>query len=484
MAEQACLLGSMNLSEYVFDGKFDMITFCSDVKTCVTALNEALDESIPLQPLPEQSKMARDWRAIGLGIMGLGDCLIKLKLKYGSKEANDFISEVMLWMAFNAIYQSAMEAKKHGKFRECKDNNWILRTPYFKNIIEDKRVGKDQKEMLYDIVKEYGLRNCQIMTVPPTGSIATMIDTSGGLEPLFSTHYTRKTESLGDGDHYYEVYPKVIKELIDEGYTLDSLPEYVVTAHDIPWRERIETQATIQKFVDVSLSSTCNLNESVTWEEIRDLYIYAWQLGLKGCTVFRNNCKRLGILTTGTKHNEAQVVNNRPDVLDAKLVRFKNNDENWIAFIGLMNDKPYEIFTGKTDCDEFPIPTSVTEGKILKVKTETEKRYDFQYKDKYGYVNTLGGLSRIFNKEYWNYAKLISALLRGNIEIDKVIKIIDGLNLESDTLNTWKNGIKRALKQFVADGTVSYEKCPECGEPLIYTNGCAQCPSCGFSKCS
>lgn len=311
-----------------------------------------------------------------------------------------------------------------------------------------------------------------------------MIDTSGGLEPLFATHYTRKTESLGDGDHYYEVYPKVIKELIDEGYTLDSLPEYVVTAHDIPWRERIETQATIQKFVDVSLSSTCNLNESVTWEEIRDLYIYAWQLGLKGCTVFRNNCKRLGILTTGTKHNEVQVVNNRPDVLDAKLVRFKNNDENWIAFIGLMNDKPYEIFTGKTDCDEFPIPTSVTEGKILKVKTETEKRYDFQYKDKYGYVNTLGGLSRIFNKEYWNYAKLISALLRGNIEIDKVIKIIDGLNLESDTLNTWKNGIKRALKQFVADGTVSYEKCPECGEPLIYTNGCAQCPSCGFSKCS
>lgn len=171
MAEQACLLGSMNLSEYVFDGKFDMITFCSDVKTCVTALNEALDESIPLQPLPEQSKMARDWRAIGLGIMGLGDCLIKLKLKYGSKEANDFISEVMLWMAFNAIYQSAMEAKKHGKFRECKDNNWILRTPYFKNIIEDKRIGKDQKEMLYDVVKEYGLRNCQIMTVPPTGFV-------------------------------------------------------------------------------------------------------------------------------------------------------------------------------------------------------------------------------------------------------------------------------------------------------------------------
>lgn len=430
-----------------------------------------LDEGLPLHPLQEQRDSVRDWRQIGLGVFGLADALIKMEIKYGN-DALPFIDEIGKRLINESLYASAMLAKKDGVYP--KYNNLILDSEFFKSNVTD---------FVKDTVQQYGLRNSQLLTCAPTGSLASLFNTSGSAESLFATSYNRRTISLNNKETIYKIYPKIIQNLIEQGYTEDTLPEYVVTAHQIPYKERLNVQATLNKYIDASISSTCNVDESITIEEIADLYLYAWQVGCKGVTIWRNNCKRAGILTTSSTPTQITDCPKRPEKLPAKLIRFKNGKENWIAFIGLLNNKPYEIFTGINNVDDFPVPTTIDEGTIVKVKDSEGKRYDFVYTDKYGYTNRLGGLSRIFNQEYWNYAKLISALLRGGIELDKVIKIIDGMNLDSDTLNSWKSGVKRALKTFVEDGTTSSEKCPECNENLIYTGGCTSCPSCGYSKC-
>lgn len=475
----SCLLGSINLAEFVTkEGTLDLLSLRETIQAAVIALNEVLDEGLPLHPLQEQRDSVADWRQIGLGVMGLADMLIKLKVKYGSATSRSVIESIGHELIMTALETSSILAASHGPYPKF-NRDYVIRTPFFKNL-DSGDMNDLRFQSLYDDVYRYGLRNSQLLTCAPTGSIATMLGVSTGCEPIFATSYTRKTESLVNEERYYKVYTPIIKELIDKGFSEEALPEYVVTSEQIPYRERIKVQATLQKFIDASISSTINLPESATIDDVETIYRLAWEEGLKGVTVYRSGCKRGAVLSKNPVIKECL---KRPESVEAKLIRFKNDSENWIAFVGLIDGRPYEIFTGINNIEDFPIPTSITEGEIIKVKDSLGKRYDFQYTDKYGYTNRLGGLSRIFNQEYWNYAKLISALLRGGIELDKVVKIIDGMHFESDTLNTWKNGVKRAIKTFIVDGVTSHEVCPDCGEHLIYEGGCTICKNCGFSKC-
>lgn len=475
----SCLLGSINLAEFVTkERKLDLSSLRETIQVAVIALNEVLDEGLPLHPLQEQRDSVAEWRQIGLGVMGLADMLIKLRVKYGSTTSRSILESIGHELIMTALETSSILATNCGPYpkfnRDC-----VIQTPFFKNL-DSGDMNDLRFQSLHDVICKYGLRNSQLLTCAPTGSIATMLGVSTGCEPIFATSYTRKTESLVNEEKYYKVYTPIIKKLIDEGFSEETLPEYVVTSEQIPYRERIKVQATLQKFIDASISSTINLPESATIDDVETIYRLAWEEGLKGVTVYRSGCKRGAVLSKNPVIKECL---KRPESVEAKLIRFKNGSENWIAFVGLIDGRPYEIFTGINNIEDFPIPTSVTEGEIIKVKDALGKRYDFQYTDKYGYTNRLGGLSRIFNQEYWNYAKLISALLRGGIELDKVVKIIDGMHFESDTLNTWKNGVKRAIKTFIVDGVASHEVCPDCGEHLIYEGGCTICKNCGFSKC-
>lgn len=473
----SCLLGSINLAEFVTECEtFDFVGFKDTVKKAVVALNEVLDEGLPLHPLIEQRESVKNWRQIGLGVMGLADMFIKLGIKYGSEESIKWINMIGTEMIFSALESSNELTVSKGAYPMF--NTKVVDTPFFQ-ALNTKENNLRYQELRSNILLR-GLCNSQLLTCAPTGSIATMLGVSTGCEPIFATSYTRKTESLVNEEKYYKVYTPIIKKLIDEGFSEETLPEYVVTSEQIPYRERIKVQATLQKFIDASISSTINLPESATIDDVETIYRLAWEEGLKGVTVYRSGCKRGAVLSKNPVIKECL---KRPESVEAKLIRFKNGSENWIAFVGLIDGRPYEIFTGINNIEDFPIPTSITEGEIIKVKDSLGKRYDFQYTDKYGYTNRLGGLSRIFNQEYWNYAKLISALLRGGIELDKVVKIIDGMHFESDTLNTWKNGVKRAIKTFIVDGVTSHEVCPDCGEHLIYEGGCTICKNCGFSKC-
>ena len=473
----SCLLGSINLAEFVTEYQtFDFADFKDTVKKAVVALNEVLDEGLPLHPLVEQRESVKNWRQIGLGVMGLADMFIKLGIKYGSTGSINWIDMIGTEMIFSALESSNELAAGKGAYPMF--NTKVVDTPFFQALNTEEN-NRRYQELRNNILLR-GLCNSQLLTCAPTGSIATMLGVSTGCEPIFATSYTRKTESLVNEEKYYKVYTPIIKELINKGFQEDSLPTYVVTSEQIPYTERISVQATLQSYIDASISSTINLPESATVDDVETIYRLAWEKGLKGVTVYRSGCKRGAVLSKKPTIKECL---KRPESVEAKLIRFKNGSESWIAFVGLIDGKPYEIFTGINNMEDFPIPISVTEGEIIKVKDQLGKRYDFQYIDKYGYTNRLGGLSRIFNQEYWNYAKLISALLRGGIELDKVVKIIDGMHFESDTLNTWKNGVKRAIKMFVADGSKSYETCPECGEHLVYEGGCTMCKNCGFSRC-
>jgi len=269
-------------------------------------------------------------------------------------------------------------------------------------------------------------------------------------------------------------------------------PYYKATANDVDWLSKVRMQGEIQKWVDHSISVTINLPESVTEELVSELYLTAWKSGCKGCTVYREG-SRAGVLVKKEKKEENTLLPQvplpvkRPKVLDAEIIRFKNNNENWIAFVGLHEGRPYEIFTGLQDDEMFPIPKTITKGKIIKTKDENgNTRYDFQYVDKYGYKNTLGGLSHQFNKEYWNYAKLISSVLRYGMPIPDVVNLVSSLQLDNETINTWKSGVERALKKFIPNGTRAKpgQRCSECGnESLVYQEGCLVCTSCGHSKC-
>jgi ribonucleoside-diphosphate reductase alpha chain len=346
-----------------------------------------------------------------------------------------------------------------------------------------------------------------------------MSQTTSGIEPVFRPVYKRRRK-INPSDHdvkvafvddsgekfeeFYVFHHKFVEWAKINGYDtsrlatitdeeLDKLvaasPYYKATANDIDWVAKVEMQGAIQKWVDHSISVTVNLPNEVSEELVGKVYRTAWECGCKGVTVYRDGCREGVLLDKKTKTAEHQCQSNvsptRPDSLPADIVRFKNGSEEWIAFVGLKDGRPYEIFTGKLEEDALYIPRKIKKGHIIKVReADGKKRYDFQYTDRYGYKNTVGGISRLFNEEFWNYAKLISGVLRHGMPIDNVVSLIESLHLDNETINTWKNGVERALKPYIVDGTKSKEKCPNCGqETLIYQNGCLTCASCGYSKC-
>ena len=450
-------------------------------------------------------------RRTGVGTTAEGDMLAALGLRYGTKEATDFSVNVHKTLALAAYGSSVNLAKERGAFeifnaeRE-KDN------PYINRI-------REASPELYEEMVKYGRRNIACLTIAPTGTTSLMTRTTSGIEPVFMPVYKRRrkvnpndtdvrvdfVDENGDAFEEYVVYhPKFVEWMkinnieVKSNYTQEELdelvarsPYYKATSNDVDWLEKVKMQGRVQKWVDHSISVTINLPADVTEELVGQLYVEAWRSGCKGCTVYRDG-SRAGVLVALEKKKEeseqiAPHVIKRPIELDADVVRFQNNKEKWIAFVGLIDGRPYEIFTGLAD-DEDGIfcPKSVTRGKIIKAINEKgNKRYDFQFINKRGYKTTIEGLSDKFNPEYWNYAKLISGVLRYGMPIDQVLKLVGSLELDSQSINTWKMGVERALKKYLPNGMkASGQRCPNCGqETLIYQEGCLICTSCGTSKC-
>ncbi|PLX24022.1 MAG: ribonucleoside-diphosphate reductase, adenosylcobalamin-dependent [Marinilabiliales bacterium] len=455
-------------------------------------------------------KKAAEGRRTGVGITAEGDMLAALGLQYGSEIAVDFSEEVHKTVALAAYRSSVTMAKERGAFeifdaKKEKENPFILRL-------------KEQDEQLYSDMVQFGRRNIALLTIAPTGTTSLMTQTTSGIEPVFMPVYKRRRkvnpndpdttvsfiDEVGDSWEEYNVFHhKFMDWLKIEGYeaeevksmaddeinkVIEASPYYKATSNDVDWVSKVKMQGRIQKWVDHSISVTINLPENATEELVGQLYVTAWESGCKGVTVYREG-SRSGVLVSNKKENKAEEPNSnkRPKLLNAEIIRFNNNDEKWIAFVGIKDERPYEIFTGIADEEMFPIPKSIKRGKILKVKDrEGKSRYDFQYIDKYGYENTLGGLSHMFEKEFWNYAKLISGVLRHGMPIPDVVHLVQSLRLDSETINTWKNGVERALKKYIPDGTKpkTGTKCSECGsESVVYQEGCLICQDCGNSKC-
>ena len=442
--------------------------------------------------------------------------LAAVGLRYGTEEATSFSVEVHKALALAAYRSSVEMAKERGAF-EVFDAQREANNPYIGRI-------READPQLYEDMVKYGRRNIACLTIAPTGTTSLMCQTSSGIEPVFMPVYKRRrkvnpndpnihidyVDETGDAFEEYIVYHhKFITWMqvngieVRNNYTQEEIddlvkrsPYYKATANDINWLEKVNMQGRIQKWLDHSISVTINLPSDVSEDLINDLYMQAWKVGCKGCTVYRDG-SRSGVLIATQKDKkaeekpvlaiEAHQLLKRPIELDADVVRFQNNKEKWIAFIGLVNNKPYEIFTGLAD-DEDGIfcPKSVNKGKIIKAIDENgNKRYDFQFINKRGYKTTIEGLSDKFNPEYWNYAKLISGVLRYGMPIEQVIKLVGGLELNSESINTWKMGVERALKKYLPNGMqASGQKCPNCGqETLVYQEGCLICTSCGTSRC-
>ncbi len=458
--------------------------------------------------------MALKGRRTGLGITAEGDMLAALGLRYGSNKALDFATKVHQTLAVEAYRESVNMARVRGAFtvfnaEKEKDNPMINRL-------------KAADASLYEEMVKYGRRNIAMLTIAPTGTTSLMSQTTSGIEPVFRPVYKRRrkinpsdrdnkvistfTDEQGQVFEEYNVYHhKFVDWLRINGYDISRLntisdeelekwvaasPYHKATANDIDWVAKVKMQGAIQKWVDHSISVTVNLPNNISEEIVADVYRTAWESGCKGITVYRDGC-RAGVLVdkkskkAEKKCEEATGENRRPKSIPADVIRFKNGSEMWIAFVGMVEGRPYEIFTGKIEDDAMYIPPKITKGNIIKVREEDgTKRYDFQYTDRYGYTNTIGGISRLFDESFWNYAKLISGVLRYHMPIEKVVALIDGLHLDDENINTWKNGVKRALKQYIEDGTRSKGKCPQCGqEQMAYQNGCLTCLSCGYSKC-
>ena len=455
---------------------------------------------------------AQQGRRTGLGITAEGDMLAALGLQYGSDEAIDFAVEVQKTLAVEAYRASVQLAKERGAF-PIFDAGREKNNPMIGRI-------KEADPALYEEMVKSGRRNIAMLTIAPTGTTSLMSQTTSGIEPVFRPVYMRRrkvnpsdkdvkvtfVDEVGDSWEEYNVFHhKFLVWLEANGYDvakvknmpqeeLDALvaksPYHKATANDIDWVSKVKMQGAIQKWVDHSISVTVNLPNTVSEGLVAQVYRTAWECGCKGVTVYRDGCRE-GVLLDkkqkkkGGDKGAADGSLKRPKSLPADIVRFKNGQEEWIAFVGLMDGRPYEIFTGKLEEDALYIPRKITKGNIIKVReADGKKRYDFQYTDRYGYTNTVGGISRLFDEEFWNYAKLISGVLRHGMPIDNVVSLIESLHLNSETINTWKNGVERALKQYIVDGTKSKEKCPSCGqETLVYQNGCLTCVSCGYSKC-
>ncbi len=460
---------------------------------------------------------ATQGRRTGLGITAEGDMLAALGLQYGTDEATKFAVEVQKTLAIEAYRASVEMAKERGAF-EIYDTVLEENNPIINRI-------KEADPELYVEMTKVGRRNIGMLTIAPTGTTSLMSQTTSGIEPVFRPVYKRRRkvnpndksinvtfiDEVGDSWEEYNVFHhKFVIWAEVNGYTISQIevmddaqmdeliaksPYSNATANDINWVNKVQMQGEIQKWVDHSISVTVNLPNDVVESVVADVYKRAWECGCKGVTVYRDG-SRAGVLVDNKKKKKKGNVTmensseyrpplHRPIELAADIVRFKNGSEDWISFVGIYNDRPYEIFTGKVEEDAMFIPKKIRKGVILKVIDDKgNKRYDFQYKDKYGYTNTVGGISRLFDDMFWNYAKLISGVLRNGMPILDVVTLIESLSLDSESINTWKNGVARALKQYVRDGQKVKEKCTNCGqESLVYQSGCPVCMSCGYSKC-
>jgi ribonucleoside-diphosphate reductase alpha chain len=456
---------------------------------------------------------AEEGRRTGIGITAEGDMLAALGLCYGSEDAMDFSIEVHKTIALEAYRSSVYLARDRGSFG-IYDSHLEKENPFIQ------RLRKEDEDFYKDMLK-YGRRNIALLTIAPTGTTSLMTQTTSGIEPVFLPVYKRRrkvnpndssskivfTDEVGDTWEEYNVFhhkfvtwleknnynPDEVREYDDDklNEVIKKSPYYKATSNDVDWVSKVKMQGEVQKWVDHSISVTINLPNDVSEDLVGQLYITAWESGCKGVTVYRDG-SRSGVLIASEKKTDKTAIDDeksykRPKVLDAEIIRFNNNDEKWIAFVGLKDNKPYEIFTGLADEEMFPIPKSITKGQIIKNRDEKGvSRYDFQYIDKYGYKNTLGGLSHMFDKEFWNYAKLISSVLRHGMPIPHIVRLVSSLRLDSDTINTWKNGVERALKRYIPNGTKVKKgaKCQECNsENLVYQEGCLLCTDCGSSKC-
>ncbi|WP_027124503.1 adenosylcobalamin-dependent ribonucleoside-diphosphate reductase [Gelidibacter mesophilus] len=455
---------------------------------------------------------AKEGRRTGVGITAEGDMLAGLGIQYGSKKGNEFSVEVHKALALAAYRASVDLAKERGAFAffdaERETNN-----PFIQRL-------KAADEKLYYDMTEFGRRNIALLTIAPTGTTSLMTQTSSGIEPVFMPVYKRRrkvnpndkearvdfVDEIGDSWEEYVVFHHRFKQWMEvNGYDvaknyeqkeLDVLikksPYYKATSNDVDWMSKVSMQGAVQKWVDHSISVTINLPNDATEELVGKLYMEAWEAGCKGVTVYRDGSRSGVLISNDEKKEEDQDIlttfpTKRPQILEADVVRFQNNKEKWIAFIGLIDGKPYEIFTGLADDEDgILIPRWANEGFIIKNRNEDgTSRYDFQYKNIRGYKTTIEGLSHKFNPEYWNYAKMISSTLRHGMPIDKVVDLINSLQLDTESINTWKNGVARALKRFVADGTQAKgQMCSSCKSTnLIYQEGCLTCKDCGSSKC-
>ncbi len=547
----SCRLLAINLYSYVKNpftpkAKFDFDLFKKHVAIAQRIMDDIIDleiekidmiqAKIASDPEDDETKYTekRLWEKImrkstmgrrtGVGITAEGDMLAALGLRYGTEEATEFAEKVQRTLALAAYRSSVEMAKERGAF-EIFDWKREQKNPFILRI-------KEADPELYADMKKYGRRNIACLTIAPTGTVSLMTQTTSGLEPVFMPVYKRRRKVNRDdenanitfvdenGDAFEEFivfHHKFVEWMIVNGIDpaqkftseqVDELvarsPYYKATAQDVDWVNKVKMQGAMQKWVDHSISVTINLPNDVSEDLVNQLYVEAWKSGCKGCTVYRDG-SRDGVLIDAKSDKKAekkdgkeptlapcdceprQVVETRPRILEADVVRFQNNKEKWVAFVGILDGRPYEIFTGLQDDEEgIVLPKTVEKGWIIKnIDENGNKRYDFQFTNKRGYKVTIEGLSEKFDKEYWNYAKLISGVLRYQMPIDLCIKLIGSLDLGSENINNWKNGVERALKKYVQDGTaVKGEKCSVCGsESLVYQEGCLICKNCGSSRC-
>ena len=544
----SCRLLSINLYSYVDNPFTEQATFNFDKFTeHVRLAQRIMDDIVDLEmekidlimakiehdPQSDEVKNAehRLWEKIkrksgmgrrtGVGITAEGDMLAAMGLRYGTQEATDFSVSVHQALALNAYRSSVTLARERGAF-EIFDAKREEHNPFILRL-------KDSDPQLYADMCQYGRRNIACLTIAPTGTTSLMTQTTSGIEPVFMPVYKRRrkvnpndtdvhvdfVDEVGDSFEEYIVYHhkfltwmRANSHDTERKYTQDEIdalvaqsPYYKATANDVDWLMKVKMQGAIQRWVDHSISVTVNLPNDVDEALVNRLYVEAWKSGCKGCTIYRDG-SRSGVMVSVSKKDkkktdekkadqrtwqQPEVTEVRPKELACDVVRFQNNKEKWVAFVGLLNGYPYEIFTGLQDDEEgIMLPKSVTKGRIIKqVNDDGTKRYDFQFENKRGYKTTVEGLSEKFNPEYWNYAKLISGVLRYRMPIAHVIKLVGQLQLKSESINTWKNGVERALKKYVTDGTAAKgQECPVCGqEALVYQEGCLICTNCGASRC-